>query len=426
MTRATARAAATSAAATLILTTVFILSASVDHGLKLSPRDGALLLLVSMPFMLGYAAGFSASRFLSLCIAISGVIYFELDALKRLKPLFPTTNDTSIRLVSTWTLWAVARIVLGFSCRRFLRAFGAAGFYLTYDSALIGVCLSSLLFDGLIPLIVGRTTTDTSSMLIVNSCFVVAALYQLLAINARAAGVALAGGLRQILMIFTVFGVLTFVVSQFAQEALYRLLWQIPRVPAPAAYQWFVSVIAAGFFAFSFRRIGQSGHIAMPDRQGLQALLSRSGVPATAALDPLDLVPFTYDIPSGWTEVERRLEPTYLAVEACPADGDEATLLLEVYQHYEPTVTEAERLRQSTFAKLLSMKAKIGADRMSTQHGMLAHECAFLFPGSCGYVVRYVRSANQYVVMLLTATDAARQQRLMQLEAFIASFRFSA
>lgn len=426
MTQATARTFATTVAATLIVTTLFLLGVSIDHGMKLAPRDAALLMVVSMPFMVGYAAGFSGSRFLSFCIVISGVFYFEPDALKRLKPLFPPTNDTSIRLVATWALWAIVGLVLGFSCRRFLRAFGVAGFYFTYDSALIGVCLSALLFDGLIPLIFRRTTADTSSILIVNSFFVFAAVYQLIEINRRAATVAMTAGFRQILVIFTVFGLLSFVASQVAQEALYRVLWQIPRIPAPAAYQWFVSVIAAGFFAFSFRRIGKTGHVAMPERQGLQTLLSRSGAAATTTLDPLELVPFTYDFPSGWIESERKAEPTMWSVEARPTDGEEATLVVQVFQHYEPIVTEEERMRQSTFAKLISMQAKIGEDRMSTRHGMLAHECAFQHGPSFGYVVRFVRSANQYVVMLLTDTEEARARRLPEMEAFIASFRFSA
>src|SRR5690348_3816159 len=104
MTQSTARTFATTVAATLIVTTLFLLGVSIDRGMKLTPRDAALLMVVSMPLMVGYAAGFSASRFLSFCIVISGVFYFEPDALKRLKPLYTPTNDTSIRLVATWAL----------------------------------------------------------------------------------------------------------------------------------------------------------------------------------------------------------------------------------------------------------------------------------------------------------------------------------
>lgn len=397
-----------------------------------------LLLLITIPFAVGFSFGFSKSRFFSFTVLIAAFVHFLPAAFSELAPRFSAADSPPVRLIGTWLFWAIVGAIIGFRSVRYVQAYWIAAYFFTICISLIGVCTSSLVFDGLLPLVFHHGGIDPHDSLIVNGLYLAQALVVLMILGPKALLAGVVGSLRRLVYIFSTFGLLSLVAQQVFQDHLFGLLWWIPHSQPPAAFQWFATLIAAILVAMTLHGVSRDMALGI---QGLGAVVDKELVGAASALgessglvtllegnpprEALDLTPFQYHLPVGWSEKYKVHEPARFRLLAAPTSDDDAVLLLNVFQHTEPTVTDEEALKQSTFRKLVTLNATFEAGTIGARHGVMSHECPFQIVGHSCFVIRFVIHSNQFVTILAASSAASLQRYLADMRAFVDDLEFS-
>lgn len=63
-------------------------------------------------------------------------------------------------------------------------------------------------------------------------------------------------------------------------------------------------------------------------------------------------------------------------------------------------------------------------DRIALRHGVLSHECTFKQSPGYGYVVRFIKQSNEFVIRWSSFDEVIFHHYLPEVKEFIESFRF--
>jgi hypothetical protein len=403
----------------------------------LGPCDVTAWQLAVMPYFLGYIAGFSRDRRLSgatAILAIMGIVVSTATAnsASSVSPFQSLTMGAVWLGMGTWS---------GGAWRRYMLRVGLAGAFYTVSLALISVSAAQLLVEAVLPLILGEWSEAISESFWLYLSLTITGLL-LFRPFSRIIKFGWKPAAKKILYVFTAMGLVELVAQSFWDRYASSLMWFMPGLDPPVIYGAVFSIAASMVVALPTWYFDPQLRVKEPVERpsvehGLEEAIAWGDRPVLTG-PPLKLIPFEYDLPSGWRREGAGDTPTeHQEVFRPPTEQSPwwkarplfqwTVLRLFVKQYPDDTKPEAQhldRLRRNVGLALAERKARPLKDEVTQRHGVVSYECMFEMGSGYGRVITFVKYENQFVIYWTASDPYVFREYLADVDRFATSFRF--
>jgi hypothetical protein len=200
--------------------------------------------LIGIPYLLGCNIIYFGKRFYFLTILEIGslIILFGLPFFKIFFNFLLKSPDYQWRFILTAITWFSMGIFFASRAKLYIQTVGIRGYFFTVIGvSFLGACMSSILMDGIL---IPQLLENKPINLQIISFYMYSFVFFLIIIFpfGIASHVLKIVIKKNLLVVFFTFSIVKFVFEYFWQSSLSSILWWIPNIKSPMAYDWFVNL----------------------------------------------------------------------------------------------------------------------------------------------------------------------------------------
>jgi hypothetical protein len=380
--------------------------------------------LVFAPFILGNCAGASSRRLLTVLTMTIGITLVVIGPWLLLQT--SELKDHRFILSGMAALWMFLGVIYGFKQRSYVNIVGIRGYVFTVYPCLMAVCLSSIVVQGLL-LLLGTEWAEAGGTIGTYVLYISILLIMMpfaAWVSRAPPNIFKAAAKKKILYIFTIFGLLELLAGVLLKEFTNSLLWWIPSIDPPLAYNIFFSFVVGIFSSIPFYKSDTQIQLQYP-YSGVDVAIRREELTDNMPLETLFLP--DYQIPDGWKVVQdKRFTTQYNLLMKPPVSWFKkagSSLNFVVFQ-YNLDELDVERLKRNAQVNLLAQNSEIKEETFGTRHDVTSYECFFKQHSGYGYIVTFIKQKNEYLVHWFSVFPEVFNYYLPEVEKFIESLQF--